>query len=495
VTSIPALLHRRGRPLAFVAASGFAIVGVFGAGAATADDPPAPPDYQYSSAATAIGVQVALQRNPDFSSLPDPFDTQTPHSEAKLDSFGTSQADGHIINLNGLGGVPGLVCLAAGAATCAQIPIGQVTAGLIPTFPPPDPVDAHATYPAHQEAKAPIIGKSPAQVSVDESGFSFDAAASRASAHQYDTSAVANSQHIEITGALSIGASRTATTQTATADALTTTAVSSLSNVDLGGKVLNIGSVRSTTTVVSKPGKRATDTTTTVLSDVTALGLPATIDGSGVHIRGNGLPANLVKQVEKLLNQLLGAAGIHVSLAGVTRTDDDNGHSVAAAGLLITFERTVNGTQPITVAPPPGIPCPEQLKSFPLDPCSGVSLSLDGKYHGQIALGQVGVVSLAQPGGAGGGPTDCIDCGNNGGTPPPDAQPIDGDGGPLPGDTSTVGGDSTVPPPDVAGSPVALADQLKGVSGRLEWFFPLFALGLFALIGRLRAPARLPGPK
>jgi hypothetical protein len=486
------------RPLAFLGAAGMAVFGVVGAGSATAGDAPAPPDYQYSSAATAIGIQVALQRNPDFSSLPDPFDVQTPHSEAALDSFGTSQADGHIVNLNGLGGIPGLICLAAGAATCAQIPIGQVTAGLIPSFPPPDPVDAHATYPAHQTAKAPLIGKSPAQVSVDQDGFSFDAAAARAEAHEFDTSTVANSQHIEITGALSIGASRTATTQAATADALTTTATTSLSNVDLGGKVLNIGNVRSTTTVVSKPGKPATDTTTTVLSDVSALGLPATIDGAGIHINGNGLPANVVKQVEKLVNQLLDAAGIHVSLAGITRTDDDNGHSVAAGGLVITFDRDVKGTQPVTIAPPPGVPCPPQLQNFPLDPCSGVSLSLDGKYHGQVALGQVGVVSLAQPGGGGDSPDGCTDCGSDGSPPPPpDGQAIDGDGGPpLPdGDTSTIGGESTVAPPSVAGRSVAVADQLKGVSGRLEWFFPLFAVGIFALIGRLRAPARLPGPK
>jgi hypothetical protein len=47
----------------------------------------------------------------------------------------------------------------------------------------------------------------------------------------------------------------------------------------------------------------------------------------------------------------------------------------------------------------------------------------------------------------------------------------------------------------VSGPTRNVADQLTGVSHRLEWFFPLFALGFLALIGRLRAPARLPGPK
>jgi hypothetical protein len=483
------------RPLAFLGATGMAIFGVVGAASANAGNAPAPPDYTYSSKVTAIGVQVALQRNPDFSSLPDPFDVETPHSEAQLDSFGTSQSDGHIINLNGLGGIPGLICLAAGAATCAQIPVGQITAGLIPTFPPPDPVDAHATYPAHQSSTAPVLGKSPASVSIDQSGFSLGAASSKAEAHQYDASTVAVAQNLEITGALSIGSSRTSTMQTATSDALTTTAVSTLSNVDLGGKLLNIGKIRTSSTVVSKPGKPATDTTTTVLSDVRALGLAATIDGSGIHLNGNGLPSNLVKQVEKLVNQLLGAAGIKVRLAGVTRTDDDNGHSVAAAGLSIVFDRTVSGTPPITVAPPPGIPCPPQLQNFPLDPCSGVSLSLDGKYHGQIALGQVGVVSMAQPGGSvGPPPPGGVDTPGGAGSPGGSALPP-GDGTLPGGGTSVTGGDSTPPPPVVVGAQRSVADQLKGVSRRLEWFFPLFALGVFALIGRLRAPARLPGPK
>jgi hypothetical protein len=45
------------------------------------------------------------------------------------------------------------------------------------------------------------------------------------------------------------------------------------------------------------------------------------------------------------------------------------------------------------------------------------------------------------------------------------------------------------------GQQVNVADQLGNVSRRLKWFFPLFALGVFALIGRLRIPARLPGPK
>ncbi|HVX53751.1 hypothetical protein [Nocardioides sp.] len=482
--------------MAWLAATGLAVFGAVDAGSANADNAPAPPDYTYSSAVTAIGAQVTLQRNPDFSSLPDPLDVEVPHSEAKLDSFGTSQADGHIVNLNGLGGIPGLVCLAAGASTCAQIPIGQITAGLIPSFPPPDPVDAHASYPAHQSASAPVLGKSPASVSVDQSGFGLAAASSHAEAHQYDASTVARAQNLDIAGVVSIGAARTTTSQTATADALTTTAVANLSNVDLGGKLLQIGHVRSSTTVESRPGKPPKDTTTTVLSDVTVAGLAATIDGSGIHLNGNGLPANVVKQVEKAVNQLLAGAGVHVALASVTRGDDDSGHSVAASGLLITFDRNVKGTNPITVALPPGVPCPIHFPVGVPDPCSGVSFSLDGAYHGQIALGQVGVVSMAQPGENFGGTAPGGVEQPPGGTVPPGGANLPQGGGSLPpGGSSQTGGTSSGGPPVVAQGQRNVADQLENVSERLEWFFPLFALGVLALIGRFRTPPRLPGPK
>ena len=484
--------RRRARLFCWLSATGLAIAGVAGAGSAGADGPAGPPTFNYSSAATAIGVQIAMQRNPDFSSLPDPFDVETPDSEAQLDSFGTSTADGHIGNLNGLGGVPGLICLAAGAATCAQIPVGQLTGGLIPSFPPPDPLDAHATYPAVQSATAPVIGTKAAQASFDSAGFSLGAAAAKATATQYATTTQVADQNLGIAGAISIGSATTSTSQVATADSLTTVATAKVSDIALGGTLLTIGSMKSTTTVVSAPGKPSTDTTSTVLADVKAAGLPATIDASGVHIDKNNLPANVVALVQKLVNQVLSTAGIKLSLGQVKSTNGDSGHTVSVAGLLITFDRTVKGTPPITIAPPAGVPCPPQLAALPLDPCSGVSLSLDGVYHGQIGLGQVGVVSMAQPGGIistvptpgstspSTSPTSDTGVGPLGGPPPPTAPTI----------IST--NPATGPGPVIAPGQRAVADQLKDVSNRLKWFFPLLAMGLLALLARFRTPSRLP---
>jgi hypothetical protein len=487
--------------LAFLAAAGFAIAGVAGAGSADAGSTPGPPNYQYSSAASAISVQVALQRNPDFSSLPDPFDVQAPDSEAQLNSFGTSVADGHIINLNGFGGIPGLICLAA-SGRCSQIPVGQLTAGVIPSFPPPDPVDAHATYPHAPAAKAPLIGTQTAQLSVDQSGFALDAGAADATAQQYGTTTFVREQNLVIPGGLTIGHVFTKTTQTATASGLTTTAEAHLSHIALGGTALTIGAMTTTSTVVSQPGKPAQETTSTVMSGVKSAGLNATVDASGIHINGNGLPGNPVAQVQQAINQAFAKAGIKVAFSKATHTDDANGHTVAAYGLIFTYDRGVSRTQPITLTPPAVSTC-EQIvyKIIPpgsgLDPCSGVSFTLDGAYHGQVALGQVGIISLAQPGFGTPGATPPV------GTPPGTTPP--GGAGPGPGNVTTPPGGPSVsstggsggPPPQVAthGQQVNVADQLGNVSRRLKWFFPLFALGVFALIGRLRIPARLPGPK
>jgi hypothetical protein len=485
--------------LAWLAATGIAIAGIAGAGSAGASGsdkpaPPAPPDYTYSTAATAIGIQIAFQQNPELSSLPDPFDVRTPESDTELDSFGTSQADGHIGNLNGLGGIPGLICLIAGAATCAEIPIGTLTGGLIQNFPPPDPLDAHAVYPATPTAKAPVIGTHAAQASFDSSGFSLGAASANSIANQYNTSAIVNDENIGIAGLLSIGSSNTSTTQVANADGVTTTATALVSDIDLGGKLLSVGTLKSTTVVVSKPGKPAKDTTSTVLTDVRALGQPATIDGSGIHIAGKALPGNLIALVQKLVNQILGKAGIHLSLAQAKSSNGDTGHTVAASGLLLTFDHDLSGIKPITIAPPTGIPCPPQLAVLPVDPCAGVSLALDGHYHGQVALGQVGVVSLAQPGGVTstiptpGASTPVT-------SPTGDTGPGINTGGPIPPTgpgirTSPVPGSSQ--PPVVASAPQNASDQLKGASHRLLWFFPLFFVALLSIIGRFRTPARFP---
>ncbi len=507
---LPTLLvatRRRGRLLCWVGALGLAVAGTVGAGAANAVNTAAPqtsasPTYTYSTNATAIGVQVQLAQRPEPTSVPDLFDVQTPSSDAHLDSFGTSDSSGHVGNLNGLGQLPSLICLAAGGG-CNKIPISLLSGGLIKSFPPPDPLDAHATYPANQTAVAPLIGTKAAQVQVNSKGLSLGAGTASATAHALSTSTEAVDGHLMLAGAISIGSARTSTSQVATGAELTTTATSDVSSIDIGaGKLLHIGSVNSTVTVHSRPGQKPTDTASTRVSGVKVLGLAATIDANGIHVqKAPALPAAVSTAVQNAIEELLKAAGIALKMGSVQRSDNHTGHNVSIAGLALVFKHTVKGTPPITLGLPPGIPCPiEPITSkLPLDPCAGLALSVNANYTGTIGLGEIGVVSLASPGGSGGGvPGGGLPGGTTGqgagsvpgGSTGPGAIP----GGPsgTPGGSTSSGPSPSGAQPAVAGQSRTLADQLAGASRRMLWFFPLIMLGLLAIGGRFRVPARLP---
>jgi hypothetical protein len=482
---------------------GLAVAGVVTAPGAGAQSTPQPPDYTYSSTVAAIGLQTALFSSPEPSSVPDLTDVQTPSSDGQLDSFGTSQASGHIGNLNGLGQLPSLICLAS-AAACKAIPVNTLSAGLIKNFPPPDPLGAYATNPAHQNDTAPSVGSKHASVKVKSGPFAVGAAHADAHADAVSTSTSAVDSNLSILGGVSIGSITTSTSQHATPAGLVTTATSEIGNIDIGTKhLLHIGSARSSLSITSVPGKPATDTASSVLSGVTVLGKAATITHHGVRVKGGpGVPAAVTSAYQKVLDTVFKAAGFGVKQASITRSNGHTGHTVTVAGLEMFFKHTVKGLPPVTIGLPQGIPCPIKSISskLPVDICAGVGLSLDAKYRGQIALGQVSAVSLAQPAAKVPNP------------PAPPATPAGGGGGGTHGTGSTGGGTtsfggtppggatSVTPPggqtpPTIAASPQSLSDPLKGLSGRLWWFFPLAAIGVLALAGRLRIPARFPGVK
>jgi len=311
---------------------------------------------------------------------------------------------------------------------------------------------------------------------------------------------------MQLVGAISIGSVHTSTSQAATNGSLTTVASSQVSDINVGTKnLLHIGSVLSTLRIVSSPGKAATDTASSVISGVTVLGKAATIDGNGVHVKsGPKVPKSVAKAYQKVLDTIFAKADFGLKQASILRSNSRSGHSVSIAGLDMFFKHTVKGVPPLNVGFPPGVPCPLP-STLPVDPCAGVGFNLNAKYRGQIALGQVGAISLAQP------PIP---------TPKPPKLP-GGSGGPNPGGgtvgTNPGGGGGfpvrvvapaasrvaarrsrvrarvrRSPHPSSRASTQALADPFAGLSGRLWWFFPLIAISVLALIGRLRIPARLP---
>jgi hypothetical protein len=482
-----------------IGAVGCAVVGVVApsAGAGTA------PNYQYTTKVTAIGVQTALFSNPEPSSVPDLTDVQTPSSDAQLDSFGTSNANGHVGNLNGLGQLPSLICLAS-SAFCKAIPIGTLTGGNIKNFPPADPLDAASTYPAQQHATAPMIGSKDASVKTKSGPFKLAGGTATSSAMPTATSTDAEDGGMSLLGGISVGSIQTSTRQVATQGNVVTQATSKVSDINIGTKhLLHIGSVLSTLRIVSAPNKPATDTASSVISDVTVLGKAATIDGKGVHVKsGPKVPKSVSDGYQKVIDTIFSKAGFGMKQASILRKNGHIGHTVSIAGLELFYKHPVKGVPPLNVGFPPGVPCPIQAPSqLPVDPCAGVGLNLNAKYRGQIAFGQVGAVSLALPPEK----TPSVPVINNSQPPVPgtnSAGPIGGGtgsgfggrGGSVPGGgssvTSTGSGPQTAP--QLASNPQSFLDPFGGLNGRLWWFFPLIAIGVLAVAGRFRTPARLP---
>jgi hypothetical protein len=496
--------RRAARISCFAGALGLAVAGVATAPGAGAQSAPQPPSYTYSSTVAAIGLQTALFSNPEPSSVPDLTDVQTPSSDGQLDSFGTSEASGHVGNLNGLGQLPSLICLAS-AAFCNAIPASTLSGGLIKNFPPPDPLGAYATNPAHQNDSAPAVGSKQASVKVKSGPFSVGAANADAHADGVSTSTSAVDSNLSILGGVSIGSIKTTTSQRATPSGLVTTATSQIGNIDIGTKhLLHIGSARSTLRITSVPGKPATDNASSVISGVTVLGKAATLTRHGVKVKGGpGVPAAVSSAYQKVLDTAFKTAGFGIKQASISRSTGHTGHTVTVGGLVMFFTHTVKGTPPITIGLPQGVPCPIKgiSSKLPVDPCAGVGLPLNAKYRGQIAFGQVSAVSLAQPAtkipNPSAPPATTPPGGGNGGTSRTGAT---GGGSTNFGGTGPGGSTSVTPPigqtpPAIAASPQSLSDPLKGLSGRLWWFFPLAAIGVLALAGRLRVPARFPGVK
>lgn len=498
--------RRRGKAVCLIAAIGLAIVGVVNAATAGATSTTAPataattPSYQFSTVVGAIGIQTALKQNPEPSSVPDMTDVQTPSSDAQLDSFGTSFANAHVVNLNGLGGLPALICLAS-PAFCNAIPVSKLTGGLIQGFPPSDPLNAASVYPQNTTASAPHVGTKNAELKIANGPLQVGDGTAQSTALQYSTSTDAVDGNVGLMNGISIGSVRTTTTQVANGSNVTTTATAELSNIGIGtGKLLQIGSVRSTLQVVTAPGKKATDTASSTVSGVKVLGLPATIDRTGVHVqKASKQPIKVTQTAQNLLDKLFKKAGFGIKLAQVSRTNTSDGHTVTVDGLQLFFDHTVSKVPQLMLGWPQGIPCPiEPITSkLPIDPCSGVGYSLDAKYHGLITLGEVSATSRADqsPNSTGPGP------GTPSSTPTGSTTT-----GTVPAGSGPTGGGSLPPNPGVSSAPApqgsaptfpgakpqASSDPLAGVSGRLLWFFPLMMIGLLAIAGRLRTPARLP---
>ena len=340
----------------------------------------------------------------------------------------------------------------------------QATDGGLSLGSPTDPVSANAvsakahaaadgatTYAAMDDLRVlglPALGTIPLpldQLELDPSILTIDSAASK------------TAQHIE-------------------AGALVVDAESVLSGVRLVGGLIHIGSIRSSSHITDDAAGTRTADASLEVSGVTVAGVPAQITEDGLVVGSpSGGSGPLQQQVQTVLNQVLEALHVKITLLDAQQTlDDGGGRAVASSGgLLIEVATEAQGLP--TVPGPLG----------DLDP--------NGTYVGSIQLGSTAA--------AGGATNFAVE------------EPVVPDGpayvGGLPIDAGgssfdSGAGDVAPPPAEVASPPASqssppqlvrsVTDLFGGRMGLLYLAFTFAVLGL-CLVPRLALPARLPGPR
>lgn len=155
-------------------------------------------------------------------------------------------------------------------------------------------------------------------------------------------------------------------------------AESTLSGVRLIGGLIHIGSLRSLSHVTDDANGVRTASATLEVSGVTVGGVPAEITDKGLVLgpSAGGSDGPLAQEQQSQLNELLRTFNVKVTTLGSQQGTDDKGTAVASVGgLLIEFERDVQGL--------PTVPGP----AGELDP--------NGLYTGSFQLGSTAVLGSA----------------------------------------------------------------------------------------------------
>jgi hypothetical protein len=196
--------------------------------------------------------------------------------------------------------------------------IGTVTNGGVATYP----LKADARYPDKPYTQT------------DQGGGAFMAA----QALGLDVKATARFNPGDAPGALDIGLAKSMSTATVKDGVAIGTAVSQLTDVDLMGGIIHIGSV-STSINVKGDGKKATSTGSTVVTGLTVGGMGFVVDEQGVRPVGVPVPGSPAIPGNALdpLKQL----GITISGLTEKHSQDATTATRNAAGLVITVDTVV----------------------------------------------------------------------------------------------------------------------------------------------------------
>jgi hypothetical protein len=109
-----------------------------------------------------------------------------------------------------------------------------------------------------------------------------------------------------------------------------------LSNLDIGGGAIHIGSIVSTAKATSD-GTKGDASGGTTLTGATIGGVPVTIDQAGVHLTVKDVPNPLNQVLNATVTNTLAQQGISLVLAGPVITKHDSLGDIVDGGLLITL--------------------------------------------------------------------------------------------------------------------------------------------------------------
>ena len=153
--------------------------------------------------------------------------------------------------------------------------------------------------------------------------------------------------------------------------------VAVLEGVRLVGGLVEIGSIRSTSTVIDDGKGENTQDANLELSGVTVGGVPAQITDDGLVIGSpTGADGPLRQQLATLVNDLVRGMGIQVSTLGIEEGEEESGVAFArAGGVLVQFDIDARG--------------------LPLLPGPQGDIDPNGVYTGVILLGQTGATGLS----------------------------------------------------------------------------------------------------
>jgi hypothetical protein len=322
-----------GRPLAVTATAN-------GQAAATAAATRDAQLVAYSASAQSWGIDVRVVPVALAEEIPDVLDEYFPHTNVQINASPHASADGEFFD-------PG-----------ALVRVGPSLANgqLYGKFPPPFngivvpdyPYIAHTTSDPNVPHDVSAGTKDPftpepgiaKQLTVPgvpaPSGFG----AGTAHAHADSTPlATANGDVGKINlAAVVIGSASGESTASQAKGVVTATTTSVLHDINIAG-VLHIGAETVTGTVTSSGPQNEKATGSVTYTGVTVAGIPATIDDSGLHIGGNGVPTAPAQAALQQLNSALAQVGATiVASQAVSAVKDSTGTaSFTADGFSIAF--------------------------------------------------------------------------------------------------------------------------------------------------------------